>query len=74
MAPSAPLFLEKCPPISVPPAQALRWVKDSFLYAPGGFQTAASVLYLCGAVCHAVPATVGTPFPLSLPALLEPSH
>lgn len=55
------------PKISVSSIHALRLVKKiSFMYTPGVFQTAASMLYLRGTVCSAVFIRVGILFPIAL--------
>ena len=60
------------PKITIPPAQALRLVKQiSLQYALGAFQTAASMVYLCGDVWCTVSFRVEIQFLITLLALPE---
>ena len=46
----------------------------TLLYTPGIFQAAASMLYLCRAVCYAISLWAGTQFPLPSWLSQSPAH
>ena len=66
------LLLEKSPKVLCPSSTCSEINKQiSLLCTPGIFQTVASMVYLHGAVCCAVPLMAGTQFLLTLLTLPE---